>query len=550
MSKIVPAEQAAASIRDGQTVASVGVIGWIVPDAILEALGNRFRRTGAPRDLTFYFPCGTGDAIGIPGMDHVAEAGLMKRIVSGSYINPVNPATGTRPALMRLIQENRVEAYSWPLGASMHWLREVARKSPGYITRVGVGTYADPDLGGGKFTARCSQDLIRKLRIDGDDYLFYPTWPIDVAIIRASSADEAGNLSFEDEPLVSSALALALAAKASGGRVIAQVRRIVPRGQRLATEVRLPGVFVDTLVVEPDMMMSTDTRYDPAYLRTQSSLAGLPAIEFGPDKVIARRAAQEVRKRELSIFGFGAAADVPLVMVEQGLIDPVREPDDYWLTTEHGSYGGIVMNGWQFSANIYPDALLDGLSQFDVIDGGLCRFAALAFAEYDSHGTVNVSKFGSANPGAGGFTDIAMNAERLVFTGTFTTGGLDIDYAGGGMRIRKEGRVGKFVQSVQSPTYSVREGVARGQSALIVTERAVFEETREGLVLKEAAPGVDVRRDILEHMAFAPIRIADPLPLMDAALFDPAHGRGPINAQHDPCEETATPALNGQRSGA
>ncbi|MGS0897221.1 CoA-transferase [Burkholderia stagnalis] len=516
------AQEAVASIRDGQTVASAGVIGWVVPDATLAALGKRFAETGSPRNLTFYFPCGTGDAVGIKGMDHVAQEGLMKRIVSGSYINPVDPLTGQRPALMQLIQNNLVEAYSWPIGASMHWLREVARKSPGYVTRVGVGTYADPDQGGGKFTARCSDDLIQKIQLGGEDCLFYPIWPLDVAIIRASSADESGNLSFEDEPLLSAGLALALAARASGGKVIAQVRRIVPRGQRSATEVRLPGMFVDSIVVDPNMMMTTDTPYDRHYLAPGSDAQAFPAIPFGPDKVIARRAAQEVRKRELSIFGFGAAADVPLVMAEQGLIDLRNGAEDYWFTTEHGSYGGIVMNGWQFSANLYPQAILDGLQQFDVIDGGLCRFAALAFAEYDSHGSVNVSKFGKANPGAGGFTDIAVNAERLVFTGTFTTGGLDVTYDDGRMRIVREGKVSKFVQDAQSITYSVAQGVACGQGALIVTERAVFEVAPEGLVLTEVAPGVDVGRDVLGQMAFAPCRILDPLPLMDASLFEPA----------------------------
>jgi propionate CoA-transferase len=522
MNKISTADEVMASIQDGETVACVGVIGWVVPDATLKALGERFRKTGSPRNLTFYFPVGTGDAVGIRGMDHVAQEGLMKRIVSGSYINPVDPATGKRPALMEMIKANKVEAYSWPIGASMHWLREVSRKSPGYLTRVGLNTYADPGQGGGKFTDCCSEDLIRKVRFDNEDFLFYPTWKIDVAIIRASSADEFGNLSFEDEPLVSSGLALALAAKASGGRVIAQVRKIVPRCSRAATTVRLPGVFVDALVVDPHMMMSTDTAYDEAYLQPGSTLSGLPGIPFGPDKVIARRAALEVRKHELSIFGFGAAADVPIVMAEQGLIDPLTGSDDYWFTTEHGSYGGIVMNGWQFSANIHPQALMDGLSQFDAIDGGLCRFAALAFAEYDARGAVNVSKFGRANPGAGGFTDIAENAQRLVFTGSFTTGGLDVAYADGRMSIVTEGKVSKFVAQAQSITYSVTDGVKRGQSALIVTERAVFEVTPDGLVLTEIAPGADLKRDILDLMGFAPHRILDPLPLMDAALFDPA----------------------------
>ncbi|MET3925716.1 CoA-transferase [Devosia sp. 2618] len=519
MSKIVSARDAVASIPDGATVASAGVIGWVTPDAVLKALGDRFVDTASPRDLTFYFPCGTGDAMGIRGMDHVAREGLMKRIVSGSYINPVDPATGKRPELMRLVRENRIEAYSWPIGATMHWLREVARKSPGYITAVGVGTYADPRHGGGKFTSKAQDDLIKLIQLEGKDYLFYPSWPIDVAIIRASSADRHGNLSWEDEPLTTSNLALAIAAKASGGKVIAQVRRIVDG--RPASQVRVPGLFVDSIVVDPDMMMTTDTPYEPAYFSgRRMPLSDLPFPQMSLDKIIARRVAEEVRRGELAIYGFGAATDVPLVMAEQGLFDGDAMAD-YPATTEHGAYGGIVMPGWQFSANINPDAILDGVSQFDVIDGGLCKFAALSFAQFDARGVVNVSKFGAANPGAGGFIDIAQNAERLVFAGTFTTNGLKADHGPHGLSIQTEGKVRKFVNTADSITYDVAAGVReRGQSAKIVTERAVFEVTGDGLVLTEIAPGVDLRRDILDLMDFAPARIADPLPLMAQQHFE------------------------------
>jgi propionate CoA-transferase len=522
MSKLTDAAAAIAAIPDGATVASAGVIGWVTPDATLAALGRRFVETGAPRDLTFYFPCGTGDAMGIKGMDHVAREGLMKRIVSGSFINPVDPATGRRPELMRLIRENRIEAYSWPIGASMHWLREVARRSPGYMTRVGLGTYADPRQGGGRFTERATDDLIRVIEIDGEELLFYPTWPIDVAIVRAASADIHGNLSWEDEPLITASIALALAAKASGGRVIAQVRRIVEPDSRPATSVRLPGLYVDEVVVDPDMMMTTGVPYEPAYFSgRRMPLTDLAPPPFSADRIIANRVADEVRPHELAIFGFGAATDVPLVMAAQGRFDDGRLRD-FPATTEHGAYGGIVMPGWQFSANINPDAILDGLTQFDAIDGGLCRFAALSFAEFDAAGNVNVSRFGAACPGAGGFIDIAHNARRIILAGTFTTGGLRAEVEGGRLRIAEEGRVRKFVNAVRSITYPVARGVAeRGQEALIVTERAVFRVLPEGLELIEIAPGADLARDVLGQMDFAPVRIADPLPAMREAHFVP-----------------------------
>jgi propionate CoA-transferase len=522
MNKIVDAASAVSPIADGSTVGCVGVIGWVTPDVLLKALGDRFRKTARPSNLTFYFPVGTGDAQGIKGMDHVAQEGLMKRIVGGSYINPIDPATGKRPELMRLIRENRIEAYSWPIGATMHWLREVARRSPGYMTSVGLDTYIDPANGGGKFTERAKDDLVRRIDFEGKPYLFYPTWKLDTVFVCASSADEHGNLSFEQDALVSSNIALVLAAKAGGGRVIAQVRRKVPHGARRANEIAIPGIYVDAVVVDPNMMMTTDVPFDPAYFgAARKPLSELPAVPMGPDKIVALRTAKEVRKKELSIFGFGAATDVPLVMAEQGLFDG-GAISDYWFTTEHGSYGGVVMPGWQFSANVNPDAILDGIYQFDAIDGGLCRFAALSFAQYDRLGAVNVSRFGAANPGAGGFIDIAENAQRLVFAGTFTTGGLDVACRDGKMHIVREGKIRKFVRQADHVTYKVAQGVARGQTATIITERAVFEITSKGMVLTEVAPGIDVRRDVLEQMDYPPSRIAGELKTMDPSFFSAA----------------------------
>ena len=520
MSKRVSADEAAGLVRSGDTVASVGVIGWVTPDALLRGVADRFRRDSEPRDLTFYFPCGTGDSINIRGMDHVAIEGLMRRIISGSYVNPLHPTKRTRPELMRLIRENRIEAYSWPIGASMQWLREVARKGPGLMTEIGLGTYADPRQQGGKFTSRAKQDLIELIEFRGKPYLFYPTFPLNVGFIRASSADSSGNLSYEDESLISSNVALALAVKASGGIVIAQVRQEVPRYSRPAHHVRIPGALVDHYVVEPEQMSGTDIRSDRAYLGGSApDLRSLPKLPLGPDKVIARRASLEVQPDRTCIFGFGASSDIPLVMAEAGLFDDGRV-GDYQFTTEHGPFGGIVMSGWQFSANIGPEALLDGVQQFDFIDGGNCPFAALAFAQFDRGGNVNVSWFGSSNPGAGGFIDIAQNAKDLVFAGTFTTSGLNVSIGDGGLRVVKEGSVRKFVDRVEQVTYPVRKGVVeRGQTALIVTERAVFRVMSEGLILTEVARGIDVRRDILDQMAFAPDRIADPLPVMEASLF-------------------------------
>jgi propionate CoA-transferase len=520
MSKICSVEEAVALVRSGDTVASVGVIGWITPDALLAGLAQRFKATGDPAGLTFYFPCGTGDAMDIKGMDHVAIEGHMKRIVAGSYVNPVDPRTGKRPELMRLIRENRIEAYSWPIGASMHWLREVARRGPGYLTKIGLDTYADPRQGGGKFTTLCEDDLIKRVNFEGQDYLYYPTWALNVGFIRASSADEFGNLSFEDEPIHSTSLQIALAVKACGGKVIAQVRRVVERGTRQATQVKVPGVLVDKVVVDPEQMMTTDVSFDDSYLGGQTWDGRTDdRLPYGADKIVARRAACEIRPGVTSIFGFGASSDAPTVLLEDGLFADGKYRD-YSFTTEHGPFGGLVMSGWQFSANKYPEAMLDGVTQFDFIDGGGCPFAALAFAQFDDAGHVNVSRFGVANPGAGGFIDIAYNATDLVFAGTFTTGGLEVAFEDGILKIVKEGKVRKFVKKADHITYPVRRNVAeRGQTATIITERAVFKVEADGLVLTEIAPGIDVRTQVLDLMDLAQVRVAPDLRTMDANLF-------------------------------
>ena len=343
----------------------------------------------------------------------------------------------------------------------MHWLREVARRSPGYLTEVGLGTYIDPRQTGGKFTTKAAEALVHLIEFQGKPYLFYPTWRLDVGIIRAGEADEFGNLSFEDEPLTSSSLALALAVKACGGTVIAQVRRKVGRGTRRAQSVRIPGVLVDHVVLDPQQMMTTDTIFDDSYLGGQPfDAAAIRPVAFGADKIIARRAAQEVRPGVVSIFGFGASSDAPLVMVEDAAFDDGRIAD-YAFTTEHGPFGGIVMSSWQFSANKFPEALLDGLAQFDFIDGGGCQFAALAFAQFDAGGNVNVSRFGTFNPGAGGFIDIAHNARELVFTGTFTTAGLKLAFSQDGVRVETEGKARKFVENVEQITYPRTQGRCR-----------------------------------------------------------------------------------------
>lgn len=520
MSKVTDFSDAIKLVKSSSTLAVLGVIGWAVPDKLLKALGDQFHATGYPRDLTIFSPVYAGDNANIKGIDHIILEGLARRIIIGNYINPPDPITGERPQTMQMIKANKVEAYSFHIGAIVQWMREIARRGPGYLTEIGIGTFVDPDFGGGKLTPRTKEDLVKKIKFQGKDHLFFPCINLDCAFIRATSSDQHGNLSFEDDPLTSSALVMAMAVKTCGGTVIAQVKNIVEVGSRPAHMVKVPGAFVDKVVVDPDQWMVTDIIQDQSFLgQNRISPSKLPPMLMGAQKVIARRAAQLIRKEELTIYGFGASSSIPSILAETGALDG-QGIYEYPSTTEHGSYGGIVAGGWQFSANINPDSLIDGVSQFDAIHGGLCKTAALAFAQFDLTGNINVSKFANANPGSGGFIDIATNAQRLIFTGTFTTGGLKVKTSKEGLKIIQEGRVSKFVKSAEQITYPLLHGVIeRDQKAIIVTERAVFNVVPDGLELCEIAPGIDLQRDILDLMEFPPVRIAEPLVLMATKLF-------------------------------
>ena len=528
MNKLVSARQAVEIVGDGQTIAVAGCLAWIAADELLRALGTRFVETGSPRNLTAIFPVGTGDARHIEGMNHIAKEGLLKRLIAGSLMSAPNVYTGELPTTNLLVVQDKIEAYAWPMGAMMHWLREVARRGPGYLTEVGFDTYADPRYGGTRVSAS-APELVRIVDFNGKKYLFYPSIPIDVGIVRATSADEYGNLSFEEEPILSAVPSICLAAKAGGGKVIAQVKYMVPHGRRKTREVKVPGALVDHIVLVPEQPMGTGIFHEESFLGgVPYHKSQLPTIPEGLDKVIMRFIAREVKRHVVTIFGMGISTGVPLVMAEQGVFDG-GALGDYVFTTEHGPYGGIVMHGIQFSANRYADGLLDGPAQFDAIDGGVCHTALLSFGEFDAEGNVNVSKMGDKVVGAGGFIDIAHNATELVLSGTFTAQGLDVGGGPAGLRISREGKTRKFVSKAGHRTYSAFKAVReRGQKVKLITERAIFEIKPTGLVLTDVAPGIDVRRDVLAQMDFAPAAIAEPLRTMEPALFAglPQPGKG------------------------
>lgn len=491
--KITTAEGAARLIADGDTVTTSGFVGIGVPEALLAAVKQRFLETGGPRDLTLLFAAGQGDGKA-RGLNHLGHEGLLKRVIGGHW--------GLIPKVAQLAIAGKIEGWNLPQGVISHLYREIAGARPGVTTKVGLGTFVDPRIDGGRINEISTEDVVRLVEIDGEEYLFYPSRPIDVALLRGTTADPAGNVSMEREALVIDNLAQAMAARNSGGVVIVQVERTVARGALNPRDVQIPGAMVDAVVVaDPsDHMQTYATPYSHAFAgRYRIDSDAMPPMPLTPRKIIARRAAFELPVNGVVNLGIGMPDGVAAVASEEKLLDHLT------LTAEPGVVGGQPASGLDFGAAANTDAIIPQNAQFDFYDGGGLDLAVLGMAEVDAAGCVNVSRFGPKLAGAGGFINISQNARAVVFAGTFTSVGLDEALASGALDIRQEGRVRKFVDSVGQVTFSGPRAAAAGKPVLYVTERCVFRLAQEGLELIEVAPGVDLDRDILAQMAFRPI---------------------------------------------
>lgn len=525
-SRIISFSEAAELIPDGATVSVSSSSGLGCPDAMLRAIGERYRATGHPRELTTIHPIAAGDMYGIDGIDHIAEDGLLSRVIAGSY--PSGPSSMPSPKIWQMIHEDRVAAWNIPSGILFQWHADIATGRPGVLTKVGMHTYLDPRQTGGRMNDVTPDDLVRLVEFDGDEWLYLKSIPVDVAIVRGTTADTRGNIAMEHEGAFLGALDQAIAARNSGGVVIAQVKRVVESGTLPAHQIRIPGVMVDAVVIDPDQLQTTQTTYEPAISgEIREPLDDIDSVEFGAEKIIARRAAMELRHGEAVNLGFGVSALVPRILLEEGLHGDVT-----WVI-EQGAVGGLPLLGFQFGCAANAEAIMPSPQQFNYFQGGGFDRTMLSFMQVGPDGSVNVSRL-AARPhvtaGVGGFVDITAKAKQIVFSGFLTAGGLDLDISDGRLTVLREGKAKKFVPQLEHYTFAGRNARERNQHVVFITERCVIRLVDGVLVVTEVAPGIDIERDVLAQVEI-PLQVSPGLQLMDERIFRPKPMRLTLNPQ-------------------
>ena len=488
------ATAAAAMIRSGDTIAISGNgAGMISAEAIFAAIETRFIKTGEPRDLTLVHSLGLGDR-GDLGTSRFAHEGMIRKVIASHFT--------WSSKFQDLIREEKIEAYCFPGGVIQQLLREIGAGRPGLITHSGLGTFVDPRQDGGRCNRRSQESLVELMHLDGKEVLRYKPFKVDVAIIRGTYADTRGNISSEEEAVDLDIQSIALAAHNSNGIVLAQVRQVVELGALHARNVRVPGIMIDAVVEEPDQQLFYGIGYDPTVSGSRRAHLGTLAAEIPAKlerRIIARRAAMELQSGASVNFGFGIPGGVFGVIAEQGI------EGDLWMSVEQGVHNGRMLDDRLFGAARNPDAIVPSIEQFDYYSGGGIDITFLGMGEADATGNVNVSHLGGNLVGPGGFMEIAQNAKKVVFCGTFDAQGSQVRWEDGKLEIVKPGKIRKLVNNVERITFSANYAREHNQKVLYITERAVFRLDAEGMRLIEVAPGIDIERNILPYMDFRPL---------------------------------------------
>lgn len=507
--KFISAKEVAKKIENESIVATGGFVGIGVAEEVLTEMENHYLENKKPTNLTLIYAAGQGDGKG-KGLNHLAHEGMVNKVIGGHW--------GLAPKLGNLALENKIQGYNLPQGVISHMFRDLASGKKGTISKIGIGTFVDPQLQGGKVNEITSEDIVKEIFIENERHLYFKApSKIDFAILRGTLADEDGNISLEKEALTLESLALAMATKNSGGKVVVQVEKKVKNGSINPKLVGIPSIFVDYVVLCSDEKyhhQTFGTQYDETFVNSSILVNDVKEKSLLDErKIIARRCAMFLSKED-KVLNYG-------IGMPEGIAEVLRDGNQEHLftpTVEPGAIGGTPAGGLSFGASVSPQAIIDQPYQFDFYDGGGLDVAFLGLAQCDSTGDINVSKFGPKIAGCGGFINISQNAKKVIFCGTFTAGGLKVQVTENGINILNEGKSKKFIEAVEQITFSSKTANLNNQPVFYVTERAVFKLSKDGLELIEIAPGIDLEKDIINNMEFRPI-ISENLKVMDKKIF-------------------------------